>query len=129
MKHVACPPNVLLKAHINENTANSTQKRMICSPLLLFLFLYLNLHSTINTKPGIPYHLNGNIILDGNVRSFKISPNGTHVVYLGDQDVFDQYELFAWHINYSKSVCFPIKSAENEIVIVCMCPFYVDHLL
>jgi hypothetical protein len=49
-----------------------------------------------------PVKLNGPLVGSGHVEfGFAISPDGSHVVYLADQDIFDVFELFSAPIDGS----------------------------
>jgi hypothetical protein len=66
--------------------------------IVFFLLLGLCFHSFAHAQPGHPYKLSGEMVLNGDVDEYKISPDSSRVVYRADQDTDDVHELFGLKI-------------------------------
>ena len=53
---------------------------------------------------------------NGEIDDFSISLDNMYVVYEGDQDVYDQIELFGVRTK-EEPICFPIKSGDKTAII------------
>lgn len=63
--------------------------------IVFFLLLGLCFHSFVHAQPGHPYKLSGEMVLDGDVDDYSISPDSSRVVYLADQDTDEVQELYS----------------------------------
>ncbi len=66
--------------------------------------------------------LNTPLPFNADVDGFDISSDGKRIVYLADQDVFDELELFSVRLISpdSEQFCIPIKTSNNKVVVVCI---------
>jgi len=77
---------------------------------------------------GTQTKLNDDLPFNGDVDSFKISPDGSFVVYQADQDVFDEIELFAHRliddndedVEQNDDLCVPVKASNGKIALICL---------
>jgi len=76
---------------------------------------------SVPIRGGQASKLNSELTFSGSVVSFAVSANGKNVVYLADQDVFGERELFALELpEDEEELCVPIKAKNGNIALICL---------
>lgn len=72
---------------------------------------------------GTPAQVNGDLVIDGNVDfgndGFLLSSDDAFVVYIADQQVYEDEEVFARRL-IADDFCMPIKSANGASAMICL---------
>lgn len=91
---------------MNPQGLSKLQKKVFPAKLDILGFAFLLCLFSYNSfaTPGLPVRLNAPMVQGGNVTAYSISLTNNRVVYLADQDVNEQFELYSVHISGTNSV-------------------------